>query len=53
MVYDLIDYDSEILETELPQFDFSNPPIDPQEGQVVDHQTQLTFYGPIAPQATS
>jgi peptide deformylase len=31
MVYDLIDYDSAILEKELAPFDFVNPPIDPQE----------------------
>jgi peptide deformylase len=31
MVYDLIDYDSAILEQELPLFDFNNPPVDPQE----------------------
>ena len=31
MVYDLIEYDSAILEQELPLFDFKNPPVDPQE----------------------
>lgn len=31
MVYELIEHDSVILEEELPLFDFSNPPIDPQE----------------------
>lgn len=29
MVYDLIDYREEILHSELPLFDFDNPPIDP------------------------
>ena len=31
MVYELIDYDSAILEQELPLFDFNNPPVDPTE----------------------
>lgn len=31
MVYDLIDYDSAILNEELPLFDFENPPTDPLE----------------------
>ncbi len=31
MVYDLIDYDSEILSQEIPLFDFDNPPTDPEE----------------------
>lgn len=31
MVYELIDHNSEILQQELPLFDFSNPPIDPLE----------------------
>jgi peptide deformylase len=31
MAYDIIDYRDEILNTRLELFDFSNPPIDPQE----------------------